>query len=59
MLDSVGVQEVGWDRGGTEPVGYYQVKEDEMDRACSTNVLDECIHGFVGKIRRNKTTRKT
>jgi hypothetical protein len=24
MLDLVGVQEVGWDRGGTEPAGEYR-----------------------------------
>jgi hypothetical protein len=37
-----------------------QVKEVEMDRACSTNGgEEECIQGFVGKARRKEITKKT
>jgi PAS domain-containing protein len=42
----------------------YQVKEDEMGRACSKNGKGEeeeeyCIRDFGGKSRRKETTRKT
>jgi hypothetical protein len=36
-----------------------QVKEDVMDRACSTNGEEECIYDIGGKARRKETTRKT
>jgi hypothetical protein len=41
---------------------YYntQVKEDEMNRACSTNGRgEECIWDTGGKARRKDTARKT
>jgi hypothetical protein len=30
-----------------------------MDRACSTNVEEECIKDIGGKVRREETTGKT
>jgi hypothetical protein len=37
-----------------------QVKEGEMDRACSTNGgKQECIWDIGGKARKNETTGKT
>jgi hypothetical protein len=37
-----------------------QVKEDEMDRACSLHGgEEECIQGFGGNARREETSRKT
>jgi hypothetical protein len=37
-----------------------QVKEDDMDRACSTNGgEEECKYDIGGKARRKETTRKT
>jgi hypothetical protein len=38
----------------------YQVKEDEMDRACSTHGGDEeCLEDFGGKAGKKYITRKT
>jgi hypothetical protein len=38
----------------------YQVKEDKMGRACTTNGGEEDrIQDFGGKARRKETTRKT
>jgi hypothetical protein len=38
----------------------YQVKEDEMGRACSTiGGEEECIWDFGGNAGRKETTRKT
>jgi hypothetical protein len=33
----VAVLEVECEGGGTEPAGNYQVKEEELDRTCSTH----------------------
>jgi hypothetical protein len=38
----------------------YQVKEDEMGKACNTNGSEEeCVKYIDGKARRKETTRKT
>jgi exonuclease III len=50
-LDLVGIQEVRWGGGGTEPAADYtfflckgKCKKDEMGRACSMNAgEEECI----------------
>jgi hypothetical protein len=36
----------------------FQVKEDEMDSACSVNEDKKCILNIEGQARRNETTRK-
>jgi hypothetical protein len=36
-----------------------QVKENEMDMACSTNGDEACIKDIGGKARRKEATRKT
>jgi hypothetical protein len=56
-------------KGGTQTEGVWEQgaeednwtdKEDEMDRACSTNGgEEECIYYIGGKTRRKETTRKT
>jgi hypothetical protein len=51
----------GWRKLHTEELhNLYQIKEDEMGRACSMNGgEEECTYDIGGRVRRKETTRKT
>jgi hypothetical protein len=42
-----------------EFLGVDRKMADEMGRACSTNVEEECIQNIGGNARRKETSRKT